>query len=125
MIKHLTILRTRRLLSLLPCNTNCATLAACGACLLSADTETPSVTETTMSADLPETLKGVTKLGVKSVGNNVGGLAVLDVLGPVHHPWRDELERAGDDGEVLGKLLSLEEVIAVGVGVGPSPDGKT
>jgi len=35
----------------------------------------------------------------------VGGLAVLDVLGPVHHPWRDELEWAGDDGDDLLDLV--------------------
>jgi len=83
-------------------------VTAGGACLLTADTETPAVTETTVSTDFPEALEGLAHLGVKAVSVDVGGLAILDVLLPVHEPGGHELEGVLDHGDDLVDLLRAQ-----------------
>ena len=53
---------------------------------MTAHTETPVVTEPTVSPDLLESLKILTQLVVEDVGHDLGGLAVLDVALPVEEP---------------------------------------
>ena len=57
--------------------------------MLTPDTETPVVTEPTVSPDLLESLKILTQLVVEDVGHDLGGLAVLDVTLPVQEPVGD------------------------------------
>ena len=47
------------------------------------------MTETTVSADLLETLEIVTELGVDTVGEDLGVLTVNNVALPVKEPGRD------------------------------------
>ena len=47
------------------------------------------MTETTVSADLLEALKVLTELGVDTVGEDLGVLAVDNVALPVEEPGRD------------------------------------
>lgn len=54
--------------------------------MLTADTEAPVVTETTVGTDLLEALKIVTELGVNTVGEDLGVLAVDDIALPVEEP---------------------------------------
>merc|ERR1711998_722335 len=83
---------TQRLLPLLTGDTDSLTVTAGGASLLATHTETPAVAETTVGADFPEALEGVTHLGVEQVSIHMGGLAILDVLLPVDEPGRHELQ---------------------------------
>ena len=57
--------------------------------MLTPDTETPVVTEPTVSPDLLESLQILTQLVVEDVGHDLGGLAVLGVALPVEEPVRD------------------------------------
>lgn len=54
--------------------------------MLTADTETPVVTETTMVTDLLQTLKILTHLAVKTVGQDLGVLAINNILLSVKEP---------------------------------------
>merc|ERR1711924_587845 len=42
-------------------------MTACGACLLSTDTETPAMAETTVATDFPEPLQGLAHLVVQKI----------------------------------------------------------
>lgn len=54
--------------------------------VLTAHTETPVVTETTVSTDLLQALKVITELRVDTVGENLRVLAVDNVALPVEEP---------------------------------------
>ena len=54
--------------------------------VLTSDTEAPVVTQTTMGADLLQTLKVLTKLVVQDVGHHLGGLAILVITLSVQEP---------------------------------------
>lgn len=69
--------------------------------VLTTDTETPVVTETTVSADLLEALKVVTHLLVDLVRDNVRVLAVVEVTLTVKEPGGD-LELGGVLHDGLG-----------------------
>jgi hypothetical protein len=74
--------------------------------VLSTDTETPIVTETTMDANLLQALKIVTQLGVERVREDLQELAVLDVLLSVEEPVRDAImTRMHQDVDDLLELL--------------------
>jgi hypothetical protein len=79
--------------------------------VLTTDTETPVVSETTVSADLLEALKILTELGVDTVGENVGVLAIDDIALSVDEPCRDlvlggVLEDGDDSLELFGGELT-------------------
>jgi len=54
--------------------------------VLTADTEAPVVTETTVSADLLQALEIITELGVDTVGEDLRVLAIDNVALPVEEP---------------------------------------
>jgi len=69
--------------------------------VLTADTEAPVVTETTVSADLLQALEIITELGVDTVGEDLRVLAIDNVALPVEEPlfggWLAHMPpRAGD-----------------------------
>ena len=72
--------------------------------VLTSDPQTPVVTETSMGADLLETLQILTKFVVQDVGHHLGCLAVLDVSLSVQEPVRDLVLT-----RVLGKKLNLKQ----------------
>jgi len=79
---------------------DCATPPACGLGMLTTDTDSPVVSQTTVGADLLEALQVLTQLVVQEVRQNLGGLAVLDVLLSVEEPvWDLVLAGVGDDGD--------------------------
>jgi hypothetical protein len=85
--------------------------------VLTTDTDTPVVTETTMSTDLLQTLEIITVLGVKNVGDNLRGLTIDNILLSVKEPSRDlilgrVLENGDDTFQFFGRKLtgSLGEV---------------
>jgi hypothetical protein len=57
--------------------------------VLTADTEAPVVTETTVSADLLQALEIVTELGGDTVGEDLAVLAIDDITLPVEEPGRN------------------------------------
>lgn len=81
--------RQRKPLSLLLRDTNSSAAAAGGLGVLTTDTETPVVTETTVSTDLLQALKILTELAVNTVGQDLAVLAVDDVTLPVKEPGGD------------------------------------
>ena len=67
--------------------------------VLTTDTETPVVTETTMSTDLLQTFQIFTHLGVNAVGNSLRVLAINSILLSVKEPVGDlVLSRVLKDG---------------------------
>ena len=82
-------------------HTDSFSLVTGGLGVLTSHTETPVVTETTVSPDLLESLKILTQLVVEDVGHDLGGLAVLDVTLPVQEPVRDL---------VLARILNKEKL---------------
>lgn len=96
--------------------TNDVEATAGSASVLTADLQAPSVTETTVQADLLHTTEVVTELVVELVSNGVNVLASLVVLATVQEPQGDtELQGGLDDGSdglnlVLGELTSTAMV---------------
>jgi hypothetical protein len=81
-------------------NTNSPTTSSSRLRVLSTNAEAPVVTETTMSTDLLQTLEIVTELGVDTVGENLGVLAIDDIALTIEEPGRDFiLSRVLDDGD--------------------------
>jgi hypothetical protein len=80
--------------------------------VLTADTETPVVSETTVGADLLEALEILTELGVDTVGKNVRVLAIDDIALSIDEPRGDlvlgrVLEDSDDSLELFrGELTS-------------------
>jgi len=77
-----------RLLLLLG-DTDSLSPAAGGLGVLTTHAHTPGVTETAVGADLLQELKVLTHLVVETVGQDLGELAVLDILLPVKEPVGD------------------------------------
>ena len=57
--------------------------------VLSSNSETPVMSQTSVSTDLLETLQILTKFVVKNVSHDLGGLAILGVSLSVQEPIRD------------------------------------
>lgn len=77
--------------------------------MLTTDTETPVVTKTAVGPDLLETLEVVTHALVDGVGEDVGVLAVVDVLLSVEEPVGDlELGGVLHDGDDALELVRVE-----------------
>ena len=70
-------------------HSDCLALVTGGLGVLAPHTEAPVVTQTTVGADLLQTLEILTKLVVEDVGHHLGSLAVLDVTLPVEEPIGD------------------------------------
>ena len=77
--------------------------------MLTPDTETPEVTETTVSTNLLQPLQVVTELRVDTVGQDLRVLAIDDVPLPVQEP-RGDLELRGvlDDGDETFELIRVK-----------------
>lgn len=100
--------------------------------MLTTDTETPVVTETTVSADLLQALKIFTELAVDTVGEDLAVLAIDDIALPVEEPsgnlvctvldnvtisvehMEHTLQRVLDDGNDTLKLFGGEITGALG-----------
>jgi hypothetical protein len=77
--------------------------------VLSTDTHSPEVTETTVGADLLQTLEIVTELGVDTVGEDLVVFAVNNILLSVEEPGGDfELSGVLDDGDETLELIGVE-----------------
>ena len=86
--------------------------------LTSLDLESPEVSESSVASDLLESLEVLSHLLVDLVRDNVGVLAVGDVLLPVEEPGGDlELRRVLHDGHDSLELVRVELS-------GPSKQGK-
>ena len=83
--------------------------------MLTPDTETPEVTETTVSTNLLQPLQVVTELRVDTVGQDLRVLAIDDVPLPVQEPRGDlELRRVLDNRDNALQLVRVELAGAVG-----------
>lgn len=80
------LLSLRLTTTLLLGDTDGSATATSGLGVLTTDTEAPVVSETTVSADLLEALEIVTELGVDTVGEDLGVLAVDNVALSVKEP---------------------------------------
>jgi len=90
-------------------DTNCLAPSSRRLCVLSANADAPVVPETAMVADSLEALEVVAELGVDAVGEDLGVLAVDDVLLPVEEPGGDlVLRRVLDDGDDALELVGVE-----------------
>lgn len=97
------------LTTLLLGDTDSPTSSSSGLRVLSTDTETPVVTETTVSTDLLQTLQILTKLGVDTVGQNLRVLAIDDITLTIEEPgWDLVLGGVLDDGDNSLKLFGSE-----------------
>ena len=70
-------------------DTNSLTLVTGSLGMLTTDTQAPIMTQTSVGANLLQTLQVLTKLVVEHIGQSLGGLAVLDVTPSVKEPIRD------------------------------------
>jgi hypothetical protein len=103
--------RIKCLTTLLLGDTDGPATATGGLGVLTTDTETPVVSETTVGADLLEALEILTELGVDTVGEDVGVLAIDDIALSVDEPGRDlvlggVLEDGDDSLELFGGELT-------------------
>jgi hypothetical protein len=88
------------LTTLLLGNTNSPTTASRRLGVLSTDTKAPVVTETTMSTDLLQALEIITKLGIDTVGENLGVFTINNIALTIEEPGGDlVLGRVLDDGD--------------------------
>lgn len=88
---------------------NSAATATSGLGVLTTDTETEVVTDTTVSLDLLQALKVVTQLRVDVVRQELAALAVNNVALPVQEPVGDlELGRVLQDGHNALELVRVE-----------------
>ena len=86
-------------LTLLLADTDGPATAASGLGVLTTDTQTPVVTQTTVRADLLQALEILTQLAVDDVGDQLRALAVGEVALSVQEPRRDLVLRGVlDDG---------------------------
>lgn len=82
--------------------------------MLTPDTETPEVTETTVRTNLLQPLKVIAELRVNTVGQDLQVLAVDNVPLPVQEPKRDlELGGVLDDGDETFELIRVKLAGAV------------
>lgn len=109
------------LTTLLLRHTDGAATAAGRLGVLTAHAQAPVVTETTVVTDLLETLKVLTHLVVKTVGEDLGVGTVLDVLLPVKEPGGDlVLQGVLDDVDdalklIVGELTSALVHVDIGL----------
>ena len=102
-------------------DTDSLTPAAGGLGVLTTNTDTPSVTKTTVNTDLLQALEILAHLVVKTVGQNLGELSVLEILLPVEEPVGDlvlagVLHNGHDTLDLLvGELTSPLEGVDVGL----------
>jgi hypothetical protein len=83
--------------------------ATSGASVLSTDSNSPPVTQTTVSPNLLKTLNIITKLSIDVLGKDLGVLSCLEILLSVQKPKGDlELTRILNDGHDLFDLISSE-----------------
>jgi len=95
-----SILSSRIPLTLLLGDTDGPSPSAGGLGVLTTDTETPVVSETSVRADLLQSLEVVTELGVDTVGEDLEVLAVDNVALSVEEPgWDLVLHWVLDDGD--------------------------
>lgn len=98
-----------RLQSALLGNTHNLTTTTGGLGVLTTDSQTPRVTETTMDTDLLHALKVLTVLVVEIVGEEVGELTVLDILLTIEEPIGDlVLARVLHDGDDTLQISLVE-----------------
>ena len=96
-------------------NTDSLTTTASSLGVLTTNLDTPVVAETTVSADLLQTLKILTELVIESVGQNLRVLTVTVVLLSVQEPVGDlVLARVLDNSNDLVDLLLGELTSALG-----------
>lgn len=101
-------------LVLLLADTDGASTTTGGLGVLTADTETPVVTETTVGADLLQALEILTDLAVEGVGDDLGVLAIGDVALSVEEPGGDLVLGGGlEDGDDTLELFGGEFTSAV------------
>jgi hypothetical protein len=122
--KNQAILITIKYLLLLLGDTNGTSTTTSGLGVLTTDTDTPVVTETTMVTDLLQTFKIITVLGVKNVRDNLRGLAINNILLSVKEPGGDlVLSRVLEDsdntlqffaGEFTGSLGEIDISLLTG-----------
>lgn len=106
------------LTTLLLGHTNGSATSASGLGVLSADTEAPVVSETTVSADLLQALEILTELGVDTVGQDLRVLAIDNVALPVEEPAGDlvlggVLDDGDDSLELFGGELTSAAMLLV------------
>jgi len=86
--------------------TDCASTTTSSFGMLTTDTESPVVTQTTVSADLLQSLEILTQFVFQHVGRNLGEFAVFDVFLSVQEPIGDlVLTGVGHDGDQFLDLL--------------------
>lgn len=88
---------------------NSATTTTGGLGVLTTDTETEVVADTTVGLDLLQSLQVITQLRVDVVGKELGALAVNNVALPVQEPSRDlELGGVLENGDNALELVRVE-----------------
>jgi len=89
-----------RLTTLLLRDTDSPSSSSSGLGVLATDTESPVVTETTVSADLLQAFQIITELGIDTVGENLAVLAIDDIALTIEEPrWDLVLSGVLDDGD--------------------------
>lgn len=84
-------------------------MASSGFGVLSADLQTPMVTETTVRSDSLKTGEIVTKSLIEVVGNSLGVGSITVILLSIEKPlWNSELERIGDNFDELGHFVGAD-----------------
>lgn len=87
-------------LTLLLADTDCPTTTTGGLGVLSTDAQTPVVAQTSVGADLLQSLQVLTELAVNAVGKQVAVLAVDDIALSVEEPgWNLVLGGVLEDGD--------------------------
>jgi hypothetical protein len=83
--------------------------ATSSASVLSTDSDSPPVTQTTVSTDLLKTFNVVTKLGIDVLGKHLIVFSCLEILLPIQEPKGDlELTGVLNNGDELFDLISSE-----------------
>lgn len=96
-------------LKLLGGDTHSLTTATGSLGVLTTDSKTPRMTETTMDTNLFHALKVLTKLVVQVVGKEVGVLAILNILLTIEEPvWDLVLARILHNGDNALKISLVE-----------------
>ena len=96
--------------------------------MLSTDTQTPRVAQTTVDTDLLQALQVLTQLVVQAVGQQLAGGAVLDVLLTVQEPGGDlvlgRVLHDGDDALQVSNLQVTSALAQVDVGLFADDSGE-
>lgn len=109
-------------LTLLLADTDSATSSASSLGMLTTDTETPVVSQTTVSSDLLQALQIFTQLALHTVGQDLVVLAVDDITLSVQEPfWDLVLSRVLDDGDDTFEFFGSDFTGTVNFHNQPSP----